>query len=326
MSVPEYIYGAIAPTFTIFNDDGSLDDAGQRRFLDFMLERGGVSAYFLRSGMGQMYTYSLEDTKQMAKNVCAHMQGKAPVLIGCSGIWDRNYDQKPDYATYLAQGIELGQYAEQQGADGLVYTIPEAIDPEAGESMDAFLVRYFTAICAAVKCPVLIYQPPGTKAEYCVTETSITALAEMDNLVGMKISSSDANYLFEMIRATRDKDFGFIVGNETAFYAGCVAGARACIGQGTTLNPKIIRAIVERWEAGDIAGMIEAQEATNTLVRVCPNPVEFFKRYATEQGYPVGLTARSVDASGYAATRPSLSEADYAAYKKVFESLNAAYE
>lgn len=326
MQVPSYICGSIAPIFTIFHEDGSLDDAGQRRFLDFLLKRGSISAYFIRSGMGQMYAFEKEDVKQIARNACQHMKGKAPVLIGCSGIWDRNYDKRPDPDVFLSDAIELSRFAADLGADGIVHTMPEALLPRDGESYDDLNLRYFTAICEAVpQTPVLLYQPPNTQDAYCVNQNTIAQIADIDNLVGMKVSSANGHYIFDLIRTVKGKSFGFIVGAETVFYAGLFAGARACIGQGTTLNPQMIQAVLDRFLEGDIEGTAQAQQDVNELVNICPNSVDFMKRYATEHGYPVGLHARSVGNNPYMKNRVPITEAEYAAYKARYEELLSRY-
>lgn len=324
MEVPGYIFGCIAPTFTVFNDNGTLDDAGQRRLIDFMLESESISAFFIRSGMGQMYCFSMDDTKQIARNACAHLKGKAAVLIGCSGIWDRNYDKRPDPALYKQQAVELSRYAQDLGADGIVHTIPEGLVPPKGEAMDDFLVRYFEEICASVSAPVLIYQPPGTLPEYCVTPRSIARLAEIDNLAGMKVSTADGEYLFNLVRAVKDKKFGYIAGAETVFYAALAAGARACIGQGTSVNPQIIRAMLDRFLAGDLEGAMDAQEDTNELVYTCPNAVDFFKTYAVEKGYPMSLYARP-SGNPYIKDRVPITKEAYETFKRRYEELLAKY-
>jgi len=325
MQVPKYVYGSIAPTFTAVNEDGTLDDKGQRNLLDYMLQSGSISAFFLRSGMGQMFAFEMEDVKQMAKNACAYLSGKAPSLMGCSGIWDRNYDRRPDPKVYLAQAIELSKFAEDAGADAVVHAVPEALVPAAGESYADMYERYFTAISDAISIPIFIYQTPGTRPEYMFTPESLARIAGLEKVVAAKVSSSDGYYLFDLIRAVKDKTFGFIVGAETAFYAGIMAGARACIGQGTSLNPQIIRAIVDRYVAGDIEGAVEAQEATNALVRECPNAVDFFKMYVTEKGYPVGRTARSPKSNPYAQSRERLSPEAYKVFKRRYETILAKY-
>ena len=286
--IPDFVRGCIAPVFTAFNADGSLDDDGQRNLLDFLLGRGGVSAYFVRCGMGQMFTFSSSDVRQIAKTACEHMAGKAPVLIGAAGEWDRSRDRLPDPAAYLGQCIELGKYAEDLGADGVVYTIPEAIAPKEGQSPADVVLDFFEALSEALRGPIFIYQSPGTLEEYCVSIDTVRKLADMPKVKGMKASTTNAHYIFNTTWALRDKeDFGFISGAESAFLTGLVTGSKAVIGQGATINPKILNAIQDRYEAGDLVGAIEAQRATNLLCEESVNPVEFFKRYATDNGYAV---------------------------------------
>ena len=132
--ISQSIRGCIAPTLTIFGSDLSFDPDGQRRFLDFLVDRGGISAFFVRSGMGQMYTFSFDDVKAMASTACGHLKGRARVLVGASGIWDRDRENYPDPAVYTNQAVELSKYAEEQGADGVVHTVPEAILPRDGQT------------------------------------------------------------------------------------------------------------------------------------------------------------------------------------------------
>jgi len=130
-----------------------------------------------------------------------------------------------------------------------------------------------------------------------------------------------------MTYATRDKDFAFIVGAETAFLAGLITGGKACIGQGATVNPQIIRAIYDRYHAGDLAGAIEAQHSTNLLVNRSNNCVEFFKRWLAEKGYKVQPYARSMNGNPYAKgkDRPALSQEEYETYKRLLEDELAKY-
>ena len=59
-------------------------------------------------------------------------------------MWDRNYDRRPAPKTYTEQGIALGNFAIDQGAAGVVYTIPEALIPEGAETEAELTQRYFT--------------------------------------------------------------------------------------------------------------------------------------------------------------------------------------
>jgi len=320
--IPEYIRGSIAPVFTAFDKDGRLDDAGQRNLLDFLRENGGVNAYFLRCGMGQMYTFEYDDVRHIAQTACSHFNGAGPLLIGTTGIWDRDCANRPAPDVFTQQAVELSRFAEDQGAAGVVHTIPEAIAPEGDQTVADVILRYFETVCAAVKGPVLIYQPPGTADEYCVTVDLIRQLADMPAIKGMKVSTTNAEYILDLTWAVAGKDFAFISGAETAFLAGLCSGSPAVIGQGATVNPQILNAIQDRFEDGDLSGAVEAQRSANLLVQESKNTVDFFKRYASEKGYPVQPYHRSMASNPYSKQKAPgpLTDDEYAAFKRLLES------
>ncbi|NIA13792.1 MAG: hypothetical protein GWP08_06890 [Nitrospiraceae bacterium] len=323
--IPDFVQGAIAPVFTACNQDGSLDDDGQRAILDYLIETQAVSACFVRCGLGQLFTFDEADTRQLVKTACEHLDGKLPVLAGAMGIWDRNRDAMPDGAVYLNQAVELSKYAEGVGVAAVVHTMPEPMRPAAGQTFADAIVDYFQAIAGAVGVPVLIYQNPGTAEAYCVDEELVCRLADIPGVAGMKLSSASAEYIFNLTYALKGKDFGFIVGAETAFLAGLVTGARACIGQGATINPQTIKAVSDRYAAGDLQGAIEAQYSTNMLVQKAPNCVAFFKRWLAEKGYNVQPYSRSMSGNSYAEARKELSQEEYDAFKPILEAELAKY-
>ncbi|GMW01953.1 MAG: hypothetical protein AMXMBFR84_30890 [Candidatus Hydrogenedentota bacterium] len=327
MRVPEYVHGCISNVFTMWDTDGRFHEAGQRRFLDYLVDTGSITSFFVRSGMGQMYAYEYDDVVAMARTACTHLAGKAPVIVGTAGVWNGNYDRRPDAKTFVDQGIALGKMAMEAGAAGVVHTMPEAILPNAGESYGDLICRYFETICgAAPDVPVLAYQPPRTIPEYRVDMKIIARLAEIPNMVAMKVSTADAQYLFNLCHAISGKDFAFIAGNENAFYAALYAGASACIGQGCTINAPVVRAIQDRFEAGDHEGALAAQWSTNHLCNEARCPVEFFKRYVTEKGYPVPVYARVDKNNPYAESPVPITQEQYDHFKCVLETEMAKYE
>lgn len=285
--IPPYVWGPIAPVFSIFHEDGSLDEAGQRRFLDFLFRSGHISAYFVRSGMGQMFTFDLSDAKRLIEAACDHLRDRAPVLAGTSGIWNRDRNALPDPERYTQDAVELSRHAERCGAAGVVLTLPEAIAPKPGQSPVDVSLDYFKRIDGAVNVDVFIYQCPGLPDAYCVTPQSLAALAALPNVKGIKVNSTGESYLAALGDAVAGTDFALVAGDERGFLTALRCGARAVIGQGAALNPVILKCVQQRFEAGDPAGARAAQEAVDTLVEAIPSPVEFLKRYATEQGYDI---------------------------------------
>ncbi len=322
---PKDIHGSIAPVFTAFHEDGSLDDDGQRAILNWLADTKDVCAFFVRSGMGQMFSFSYDDVRQITKTACELKAGNVPIFVGTTGIWDRNREKYPDPEVFMRQAVELSKYAEDMGASASVHTIPEAIQPKPGQSFEDVILKYFETICAAIKIPVFIYQSPGTDERYILSPELAGKLADMPGVLGMKASTVDAEYIFDVTYAVCDKDFAFVSGSELAFLAGLVSGSRAVIGQGATVNPCVLNAIQTRYEKGDMAGACEAQWATNLLVRKSRNTTEFFKRYITEKGYTIKPFARAMG-SPYATTAPSLSTEEYEEYKQLLESMVAKFK
>jgi 4-hydroxy-tetrahydrodipicolinate synthase len=285
--IPDFVHGCIAPLFTAFRADGSLDDDGQREMLDYMEEAGSVDAYFVRSGLGQMYTFGFEEVKQITRCVCGHVGKRRPVLVGVTGIWDRDPARRPDRATYLAQAVELSRHARDCGAAGVVHTIPDALVPPAGSSEGPETVRYFEELSRRIDLPLFVYQSPMTDPRWCAEASTVRQLAAMDRLAGMKLSTNDAEYIFDVAYAVRGTGFALVSGAETSFLTGLLFGVCAAIGQGTTVYPQIVRLLQECYEAGRLEEAVEAQHTVNELVQKTVRITEFFKRYLRELGYGI---------------------------------------
>jgi len=319
------IRGAIAPVFTAFDSAGQLDLDGQRQLFDFLLEHGGISAYFVRSGMGQMYTFSLAEAEALITATCAHLEGKAPVIAGCNGIWDRHPEKRPDPAQFMVDAIHLSRFAEEKGAAAVVHTVPEALLPKENETQSDLLERFLSEICAAVSIPVILYQPPNTLEDYRLTPEMLARVADIPNLAAAKVSYSDGAYVFGLIRAVAEKDFAYIVGDERVWYAGLYAGAAAAIGQGTILNPQLFNAAQTLFEAGDREAVLRVQDDINALCANCANPQDFLARYVAEKGYPVSGFLRASSTNPYHSVQAPLSEAAYQHFKAMLEEVAHRY-
>jgi len=325
MKVPEFVTGNIAPVFSVFNDDLKLDEKGQRNMLDFLYQTESISAFFVRSGLGQMFTYDFEDVKQMAKIACDHLKDRAPVIVGCNGVWNHNLSKLPDEAVFTKQAIQLSQYAEEIGTSGVVHTIPDMIRPKDSETIGEVIIRYFEMLNNEISVPIFIYQPPIIDPDYRVTTEIFAELAGMKNVVAAKVSTNDAEYILSLIQATKDKEFAYIAGSETSYYAALYAGARAVVGQGSSVNPQILKVVQEKFESDDKEGAINAQISVNYLCDTCRNPVDFLKRYAVEQGFPMGRAYRTSGDDIYIKYPEPLTDEEYVTFRKIFEKEMSKY-
>ena len=312
--------GPVAPVFTTFAADGSLDCTGQRRFLDFLLGDGAIRALFVRSGMGQMYTFTFDEVRTLAELSVKHAGESAPVLVGASGIWDRDPDRLPDPDRYTDEAIGLSRLAEDFGAAGVVHTVPEAIAPVEGQSHDDVARVYFERLGSAISIPIYIYQPPMTAKAYRVSGSLLADLIQFPNVRGIKLSTSDETYISEIACVGEAPSFTYIQGDETAYFTALKYGAKAVIGQGSALYPGLLAKIQKLYESGDLASSRTLQRTVNDLVRELDNPIEFLKRRATDAGFSVPLNHRKEPRNPYAGEVSPLTQKRYLHFRRQLDA------
>ena len=322
MKVPDFVRGPIAPVITAWKDDESFDETGQRNLYDYMLESGAISAFFMRSGMGQMTVYEYEDVRIATRVACEHLRGKVPLIMNCSGIWDRDRasSSRPDPEVYTRQAVELSQYAEELGAESVAHVVPEALLPadNPGNIADTYF-RHYETICSSVKIPVFVYHPRIPDPDKQFTPELTARLADIPNLVGMKVSTLDGYFLYGLLRAVQGKEFHVVTGAEMLFYATLPLGSRAVIGAGCNLNPQIIKAQLECYERGDQEGMLRAQDSINMLYEHCPSVLGMMKKLATAGGRPVGLTARARGKTVYGRDGAEFTDEAFQTFKRLID-------
>lgn len=287
-NIPDFLRGAIAPLFTPFDAQGRLDLAAIPSLLQW-LYRGGARSVFARSGMGRMHTFTVAETKALAEAVMRAERGGMGVLLGCSGEWlGRARGERPDPDHYVEQAAELTRFAAKIGADASVHVVPAALLPRQGETAQEVVLRYFREMDRVTRLPIVIYQPPGLPEEYRLTPQLLTALRRLPSVRGLKLSTQDPAVFGPIAEVSRD-GFALICGHEGYYLNGLEQGACGVIGQGSMVYPRILRAVAERFEVGDMQGAHRAQEDVARALKVSDglNSVVVMKQYMARKGVRV---------------------------------------
>lgn len=124
---------------TPLTDDGKLDETGLKKVIDFELENGCQGVGVL-AAIGESYLFSRADWAAVIKVAVKHMNGRAPIMVGC-----------PAMGTYPA--IELCKEAESLGADALLTFNPLGFRAFTVDE----LVTHYTTISESVKIPIAPY-------------------------------------------------------------------------------------------------------------------------------------------------------------------------
>lgn len=295
-AIPTALTGIIAPMYTPVHRDGAIDDVGVRAMVEWLADRRCVRSVFARSGMGKMFTFTVDETMRFASMVQEANAGRMGLLLGSGGEWlGQREGGRAEFDTYVGQAIHLTRFAGNIGADAAVHVLPAAIDPAAGESHADLVYRYYRAIDEETDTPVVLYQPGGMPEPYRLTPALMGRLLELPGIVGLKLSTDDDSVFDPIADVVRDHPFAFICGHEGYYARGLRKGAVGVIGQGCNGYPEILAAAEARERAGDPSGADRAMDdvwrgldATNGL-----DSSVALKQYIASQGYAVQPYDRS---------------------------------
>jgi 4-hydroxy-tetrahydrodipicolinate synthase len=290
-SAPEpygFLSGVITPFFTPFQPDRSIDYGAVKGMVDHLVRTKSVRTVFARSGLGQIFTFTFDETKRFADAIRDAVGDGMGAMIGCPGEWlNRTAGQRPDPDRYVAQGIELTLYAQKIGIDAAVHPLPVAIQAKDGEPVSDVVYRYYKAIHDATAIPIVIYQQPGTPGDYCLTPDLLKKMiANLPRVIGTKVSSADDDVMLPLLAAAKGTPFRMICGHEGYFFNGLQHGAVGVIGQGAMGFPEALHAVETRFYAGDMAGAKEAMDAVWKALKITDGMscTVAYKQYLNRKG------------------------------------------
>ncbi|AEB12001.1 2,4-dihydroxyhept-2-ene-1,7-dioic acid aldolase [Marinithermus hydrothermalis] len=186
--------GSIVPLVTPFKN-GAIDEAALERLVERQIEAGshGIS---VGGTTGEPGTLTLEERKYLIELAVRFAKGRVPVLAGTGSL-------------RLDETLELTAFAHKVGAAGALLITPYYIKP----NQDG-LYRFFGAVAARVpELPIVLYNIPGRTGVQIEVATVSRLRKDFKNIVGLKHSSRDVEYVSTLLR-TVGRDFKVFCGLE----------------------------------------------------------------------------------------------------------------
>ena len=218
---------------TPFRDDGSLDVEDLRKHVEFQIENG-VGVMVPGGTTGEGVTLSTDEQQLLIRTTVEATRGRTPVLAGAGG-------------SDTADVVRKAQAAREAGADGIL-----SVSPAYNKPTQRGLIEHYRAVAGAVDCPVLIYNVPGRTASNVLPET-VLALAEIENIAGVKEASGDVDQVMTLIRE-RPEGFTILSGDDGLTFPLLAAGADGVISVVANLAPALMSQMVEKALSGDYEG------------------------------------------------------------------------
>ncbi|MGV8059303.1 MAG: 4-hydroxy-tetrahydrodipicolinate synthase [Smithellaceae bacterium] len=184
--------GCHVPIITPFKDDYSIDETGLRKLVNYYIEEIKCDGLVPCGTTGESPTLDKEEHHRVMKIVIDETAGRVPVMVGTG-------------SNSTKEAIEMTKYAEDAGASASLQVCPYYNRPS-----QSGLLKHFETIARATRLPLFVYNIPSRTGVLIEAKTML-ALAEIDNIIGMKDACGNLMLTMEIIRATRAGSKKFFV-------------------------------------------------------------------------------------------------------------------
>lgn len=222
---------------TPFNDNG-IDFPKLGELLDWHVDNG-TDAIIICGTTGEASTMTDEEKKAAYKYTVERINGRIPVIAG-TGSNDTHHS------------IELSQYAESVGCDGVL-----CVTPYYNKTTQKGLIAHYTAIADSINIPVIIYNVPS-RTGLNINPDTLKFLSNHKNIAGVKEASGNISQVVE-IGMFCNENFCMYSGNDDQVVPLLSVGGIGVISVVANIAPKIMHDMVMSFLEGDTKRAMELQ-------------------------------------------------------------------
>lgn len=228
------------PIVTPFDEDEAVDADALADLVDHLIEEQGVTGLVPCGTTGEMGSLTDEERREVVETTVDAADGRVPVMAGVG-------------ETAVGEVLDHIAAAAEAGADSALVVAPYFGGDAPAEGNEEF----FRAIADESELPVYLYNiPPAVGQD--IDEDTVAALADHDNVAGIKDSSGDVTYFNSLIRRTPD-DFEVYQGWDGAYAPSLAMGADGGVNALTHFFGDVYAEVAEALEDGDVERARERQ-------------------------------------------------------------------
>src|SRR5246500_539699 len=169
---------------TPFHQDGAIDETALRNLVAWQLE-SGIDFLIPCGTTGETPTLSHDEWLRVIDVTIEVTAGRVPIVAGATSNSTQDAVEKAK---------EIGA---RPGVDAILTASPYYNKPtQEGQ------YRHFKAIAESVNKPIILYNVPGRTAAN-IEPVTVSRLAEISNIVGMKEASGNLTQIAEICSAAR---------------------------------------------------------------------------------------------------------------------------
>ncbi|SDR35801.1 dihydrodipicolinate synthase family protein [Natronobacterium texcoconense] len=247
MTLEHDLQGITTPLVTPFDADAEeIDESALEDLVDHLLENG-IDGLFPCGTTGEFASLTPAERRRVHEVVVDRVDGEVPVLAGAA-------------ATTVEEAVDYTEHAAEIGADVAVVTEPYFHGPNAPTGNR----RFFERVADRSPLPVLLYNIPPCTGGKIAVET-LEAVATHENVIGIKDSSGDLEYMLSVIRRTPN-EFVVLQGYDALLAPALRMGADGGLNAGSNVAPATY---AELYDSFDDERGIELQDAIEPLFGAC---------------------------------------------------------
>jgi 4-hydroxy-tetrahydrodipicolinate synthase len=160
--------GYLTVLYTPYREDGSIDEEGLRHNVRRTLEMPGVGGLSVNSLHQEFWTFTAAERKRLVEIVLEEVDGRAPVVIGCSD---------PSAETV----VDLARHAAAAGAD-LVMAWPPFYGPRSAEGVRHF----YEYVAGRIGIGLVLYSTTLPELGYYLTPPEVEALLPLPSVCAVQ--------------------------------------------------------------------------------------------------------------------------------------------
>ena len=254
---------------TPFTQDNKVNYEELKKLLEFQVEQGADSVIICGT-TGEASTMSLEEKKQVIEFAVETVHKRIPVIAGTGGNCTKS-------------SVELSQFAEKIGADGLLL-----VTPYYNKTTQKGLIAHFSEIAKNVTIPIILYNVPSRTGMNIEPETCLS-LSKIPNIVGIKEASGNISQVVKIAKLCGD-DLWIYSGNDDQILPILSVGGVGVISVLSNIMPKFVHNMVYDYLSGNFTLAKDSQIKAIPLIdclfsEVNPIPI---KSALNLMGYEVG--------------------------------------
>jgi 4-hydroxy-tetrahydrodipicolinate synthase len=225
--------GTATALVTPFKKDGSIDESGLRRLVEFQI-KGGVEGLVPVGTTGENPTLTNDEQQRVIELVLDQAHGRVKIFAG-SG------------SNNTQEAILKTRFAKSAGADAAL-----VVGPYYNKPTQEGYFQHFRAIAEAVDISIIVYNVPGRTGGNIEAGTTLRMAEEIPSVVMVKEASGNMAQIMEIARH-KPENFSLLSGDDALTLPMMSLGGDGCISVVANEVPKEFSELVRlclkgKWE------------------------------------------------------------------------------